>query len=134
MSTWSSIEASPRCATRRVRRRPIGCSARPSPFPLERQTPLPRRDERADLRGPPRSRWIVPGRRRALEQRLRYLPQTLNPFGGREERAVADHGVVDEPLVRLEHVLVLRCLAEREMHARLVEVHPGARTLAVERQ
>ncbi len=62
------------------------------------------------------------------------LPQALDALGAVEQRVVAAHGVVDQPLVRLEHVAVPLGLVHRELQAELVELHARARALAVERQ
>ena len=79
-----------------------------APLALERQAPVrAARSGRPISVGPPRALRVRPQRRRMLEQRRRDLPQPLDALGGREQRAVAGHGVVDQPLVGLEHVLVL---------------------------
>ena len=62
------------------------------------------------------------------------LPQPLDALGGVEQRVVAAHRVVDQPLVGLEHVGLAPGLVERELQAQLVEPHAGPGPLAVERQ
>ena len=56
------------------------------------------------------------------------------PSARAEQRVVAAHRVVDQPLVGLEQVGAATGLVQRELQALLVELHARAGPLAVERQ
>ena len=71
---------------------------------------------------------------RVLQQRLGDLPQPLDALGGGEQGAVAAGGVVDQPLVGLEHRARPAGVAHRELHRQLLQLHARPGLLAVERQ
>jgi hypothetical protein len=103
--------------------------------PLERQPPAPQRDQRVDLLGAPQEPGASGRTGEGCSSSGSEISHSRStPLGGREQCAGARQGVVDEALVGLEHVLRPACLAERELHAGLLEVHPGPRSLAVKRQ
>ena len=52
----------------------------------------------------PGARLVGEHRRAVLEHRRRDLPEPLDPVGAGEERAVADHHVVDQALVGVERL------------------------------
>src|ERR1700722_13885682 len=115
-----------------------GPSARDSigvaPSPLEWQPPGVGRYELIYGLWPPRARRIDLDRRRGHQQRLRNFPQPLDALGRTEQRVIAAHGVEDESLVGLEHVATEASFLHRELKTLLVETHPRAGLLAVERQ
>ena len=56
------------------------------------------------------------------------------PSDGGEQGVVAAHRVVDQPLVRLEHVALAAGFVQGELQAQLVELHSRPGSLAVEAQ
>ena len=89
-------ERSVRPATRRV-------DVRPAPATLERQPPGVRGDQLVDGVRAPAAGRVGPHRRRVVDQLVRLVPQLLDAVGGGEQRVVAAHRVVDQPLVGLQH-------------------------------
>ena len=111
-------------SARRARRgAPVGGAAQPSVNLASRHRRSNGSRQRCGAISPdpvrsPRAGRIRLHRRRMLQQRRGDLPQPLDAVRGREERVVAHHRVVDQPLVRLEHVVLAVDLVERELHAR----------------
>ena len=71
-------------------------------------------------------------RTRVLEHVGADRPEALDPLGVREQGAVAEHRVVDQPLVGLELILGQERLVVAEDHAGRAELHRRARDLGLE--
>src|ERR1700722_19752310 len=71
-------------------------------------------------------------RTRSLEERGRDLPETLNAVRSRKEGLVAQHHLEQEPLVRLEVVVLLKGVTVEEAHLGLAEGHLGTGLLREE--
>ena len=84
------------------------------------------RDQLVDRLRPPGAGRVDADRRRVVEQPRRDLPQPLDAVGGAEQRVVAAHGVEDQPLVGLQHVVARgRCRAARNCRLCLASRMPG---------
>src|SRR4051794_41048909 len=72
-------------------------------------------------------------RRRFANDRIRNLPEALDSRGSGEESAVADHDVVDQPLVGVERPLrPTEAVGVTETHVGLTELHLRPRHLGQE--
>jgi DNA-binding NarL/FixJ family response regulator len=68
------------------------------------EEPVPGRDERARVGGPPRSRRVGAHLRRLGQQRLGDVPYRGEPVGAGEQRAVSVQHVVDQPDIRWQRI------------------------------
>src|ERR1700733_1626963 len=105
-----------------------------APGALKWQAPGMGRDQLIDRLRPPATGRVDLDRRWRFEQRLRDFPQPLDAVRRAEQRVIAAHGVEDEPLIGLENVAAHASFVHCELQALLVEPHPRAGLLAVERQ
>src|SRR5689334_4467548 len=74
-----------------------------APGAFERQPPGRRGHELVDRVGTPGALLVRAYGGRVLEQWRRQLPEPFDALGRGEQRPVAPDGVVDEPLVGLQH-------------------------------
>ena len=90
------------------------------------------RDQLVDRIRSPRAGCVGANGWWCLQQWRRQLPQALDALGGRKQSVIAAERIVDQPLVRLEHIAGPVGFVEGELQAQLVQFHARARPLAVE--
>ena len=103
---------------------------RAPPRALEGQPPRARCDELVDGLGPPRIAADSAARRAGGRAAAPRPPRGARSPGHWRTDCVANHRVVDEPLVCLEQLDVRLILIQRELEALVGQAHPGTRLLA----